>query len=160
MTDPIPHWYTTKEMCPSNKWVNVCCSCHGRLKTWNATWNHLEVVWRSTGPCFPNPKNNEVLHKINDGKDAALFSAESSELWRFHSSPHLLSSSDKNYCSITLLSNKILQSSSPSFLVQRRWLQRVRTARAALLQDGRWQQTIWQYMTTMPATPLVQVFSP
>ena len=91
---------------------------------------------------------NEALHKIKEGADAVIFSAESSELRYFHSSPHLLPHSDKHYCNISL--TKLLQS-RPS--VRRRWLRRVRTARAALLKEGRSQQSIRQYMSAPGAAP-------
>lgn len=78
-------------------------------------------------------------------------SAESSELQEhFHLSPHLLPSADKHYCSVSL------QVITEQPLLQQGRLRRVRTARAALLRDGRSQQTIRQYMTPDAATTLEQ----
>jgi hypothetical protein len=91
---------------------------------------------------------NEILHSHQDEKEQKVYSMESAELRHYHSNPTLIPTSDQHYCrNITL--NKLLQS-RPS--VRRRWLKRVKTARAAYLKDGRNQQMVTQYLVKIPAT--------
>ena len=75
---------------------------------------------------------NEILHQHQDNQDQTIYSMESAELRHHHSNPTQVPNSDQHYCrNITL--NKLLKS-RPS--VCRRWLKRVKTARAAYLKDG------------------------
>jgi hypothetical protein len=91
---------------------------------------------------------NDALHKHKDDADQQIYSLESAEIRLFHSTPTLIPTSDQHYChNITL--NKLLRS-GPS--VRRRWLHRVKTARAAYLKDGQNQQMVTQYMTRIPLT--------
>ena len=91
---------------------------------------------------------NEILHQHQDDKDQTIYSMESAELQFYHSNPNLVPTSDQHYCrNITL--NKLLKS-RPS--VRRRWLKRVKTARAAYLIDGQNQQLVTRYMIPLPST--------
>ena len=87
---------------------------------------------------------NAALHEHNDTADALIYTAESAELRHFHADPSLLPSSDRHYLNLSL--NKLLQS-NPS--VRRRWLRRVRNARANFVKDGRSQQTLAGYITSI-----------
>ena len=81
---------------------------------------------------------NAALHEHKDTADALIYTAEeSAELRHFHADPTLLPPSDRHYLTISL--NKLLQS-NPS--VRRRWLRRVRNARANFVKEGRSQQTL------------------
>ena len=93
---------------------------------------------------------NDALHSDQDQADALVYSAESAELRHFHSDPGLLPHADRHYCAISL--NRLLRS-RPS--VRRRWLRRVRTARANFLRDGSLQQNITKYFQPTPVTPPV-----
>ena len=88
---------------------------------------------------------NDVLHRDKEKTDSTVYSVESAELRYFHSNPNLLPSSDKHYCQISL---QRLLGSRPS--VRRRWLRRVRTARANLIREGKTQQRITQFTETQP----------
>ncbi|KAI2512441.1 hypothetical protein MHU86_1894 [Fragilaria crotonensis] len=91
---------------------------------------------------------NETLHAQKDEQAQTVYSMESAELRHYHSNPSLIPTADQHYCrNITL--NRLLQS-RPS--VRRRWLTRVKTARAAYLKDGQNQQTLPQYFLNNPAT--------
>jgi hypothetical protein len=91
---------------------------------------------------------NEVLHQHRDETDQEIYSMESAELRHYHSNPTLIQTSDQHYCrNITL--TKLLHS-RPS--VRRRWLRRVKTARAAHLKDGKTQRQVTQYMIAIPPT--------
>ena len=93
---------------------------------------------------------NDALHKQKETEDSLVYSAESAEIRHYHIHPQQLPTSDRHYCS-TLLSTLIR--SRPS--VRRRWLQRVRTARAAFLKNGNYQRSITQYdhRVTRPTIP-------
>ena len=75
---------------------------------------------------------NEVLHRTSESNELKIQSIESAELRYYHDNPHLLPRADQHYCDLTL--RRLLQS-RPS--VRRRWLRRVKSARAAFLKDGR-----------------------
>ena len=92
---------------------------------------------------------NEALHSDQDQGDALVYSAESAELRHFHSDPSLLPHADRHYCVISL--NRLLRSRP---FVRRRWLRRVRTARANFLRDGSFQQNITKYFQPTPGTPV------
>ena len=88
---------------------------------------------------------NDALHKDKETVDTVVYSAESAEIRHFHSNPKLLPASDAHYCkNITL--DRIIRS-RPS--VRRRWLRRVRTARATFLKDGNLQQSITPYLQSL-----------
>ena len=84
---------------------------------------------------------NDILHKEQDTVDTHIYSMESAELRHYHANPTLLPTSDQHYCSLPL--QRLLRS-RPS--VRRRWLRRVKTARAAFLQNGKQQQRITQFL--------------
>ena len=93
---------------------------------------------------------NDVLHKEKDSDDRKVYSIESAELRHYHTNPHLLPSTDQHYCATPL--RRLLQS-RPS--VRRRWLRRVKAARAAFLKNGRQQQRITQYFAVeRPPDPI------
>ena len=91
---------------------------------------------------------NEILHQHEDEADQQVYSLESAEIRHFQTNPTLIPTSDQHYCNNISL-NKLLRS-QPS--VRRRWLKRVKTARAAYLKDGQNQQTVLQYMERIPPT--------
>ena len=84
---------------------------------------------------------NEVLHRNQDAIDTKIYSAESAELRHYHANPNLLPRSDQHYCTMPL--NRLLRS-RPS--VRRRWLRRVKRARATFLKNGKQQQQFTQFM--------------
>ena len=91
---------------------------------------------------------NEILHQHQDDQDQTIYSMESAERRHYHSNPTLVPNSDQHYCrNITL--SKLLKS-RPS--VRRRWLKRVKTARAAYLKDSKNQQLVTRYMKPLPST--------
>ena len=86
---------------------------------------------------------NEMLHGSSETELSCIYTMESAAIRYYHSRPHLLSACDRHYCERSLLS--ILQG-SPS--TRRRWLRRVRSARAAYLKDGRLQTRITGYFNS------------
>ncbi|KAI2506032.1 hypothetical protein MHU86_8443 [Fragilaria crotonensis] len=93
---------------------------------------------------------NEALHSDQDEIDNKVYSVESAALRHYHGNPTLLSRSDQHYCDMPL---QRLLKSGPS--VRRRWLRRVRQARASFLKNGQQQQRITQFMEkTRPRVPL------
>ena len=80
---------------------------------------------------------NDVLNKQQESILSVRYSAESSEIRHYFANPLLLPAEDRHYCSSNL--DKLLRS-RPS--VRRRWLRRVRTARANMLKYGQSQTTI------------------
>jgi hypothetical protein len=91
---------------------------------------------------------NYALHHAKDKAAAIIYSAESAELRHYHSDPKLLKQQDQHYCARSL--DRLL-TSQPS--VRRRWLQRVRTARALFIKDGQSQQVITRYITHHKVPP-------
>ena len=91
---------------------------------------------------------NDVLHKDKETIETKAYTVESAELRHFHANPNLLPSADRHYCTISL---KRLLGSRPS--VRRRWLRRVRTARANLIKDGKTQQRMTQYTEQTARNP-------
>ena len=90
---------------------------------------------------------NDPLHQDKETADTQVYSAESAEIRHYHSHPKLLPANDAHYCNNVTL-NRLIQS-RPS--VRRRWLRRVRQARANFLRDGDLQKSITTYLT--PTTP-------
>jgi hypothetical protein len=93
---------------------------------------------------------NDALHKEKETEDSLVYSAESAEMRHYHTHPQQLPASDRHYCSTPL---STLIRSRPS--VRRRWLQRVRKARAVFLKNGSYQRSITQYVlrTERPTIP-------
>jgi len=81
-----------------------------------------------------------MLHKSDKDDENKYISLESAEIRHYFHQPHLLSVHDQHYCQGNVLT--ILQG-RPSF--RRRWLMRVRRARAALLKDQLRQSRITSY---------------
>jgi hypothetical protein len=94
---------------------------------------------------------NNALHTTKEHEESKTYSMESAEMRHYHSNPTQLPSSDQHYCATPLAT---LLRSRPS--VRRRWLRRVRMARAALLKNGQYQRSITQYIqrTERPRTRL------
>ena len=83
---------------------------------------------------------NDVLHK-SDKYDATKFSSlEAAEIRHYFHQPHLLSVQDRHYCQGQVLH---ILSGRPAY--RRRWLMRVRKARAAYLKDKVRQAQITTY---------------
>ena len=91
----------------------------------------LETIWQG---------RNEVLHNHAKDDEAKFQSLESAVIRHCFNQPHLLPAQDQHYCAGSLL--KLLRRSSS---YRRRWLMRVRKARAALLSDQLRQAKITSY---------------
>ena len=111
---------------------------HRIHKALNALQDFARAIWLG---------RNDALHQDKETSDSQVYSAESAEIRHYHSNPTLLPASDGHYCDNVTL-NRLLQS-RPS--VRRRWLRRVRQARANFLRDGDLQKNITTYLT--PTTP-------
>jgi hypothetical protein len=98
---------------------------------------------------------NDALHKAQETVDSLAYNAESAELRRYHANPHLLPVSDQHYTATSL---SRLLTSRPS--VRRRWLRRVRTARASFLRDGNQQRSITTYMHRTARPPRLPTTAP
>jgi hypothetical protein len=83
---------------------------------------------------------NNALHKHNHCDAEKFRSLEAAEIRHYHTQPHLLPVGDQHYCNGPLL--KLLRS-RPAY--RRRWLRRVRKARANMIQDQCRQATITNY---------------
>ena len=94
----------------------------------NALFTFTRTLWLA---------RNDVLHKEQDATESTIYTMESAELRHYHANPTLLPRSDQHYCSLPL--QRLLLRSRPS--VRRRWLRRVKTARASFLKDGKHQTT-------------------
>ena len=98
----------------------------------------LSLIW--TG-------RNEALHR-NDHDDVRRFqSLEAAEIRHYFSQPHLLAVQDQHYCSGPILT---LLRSRPAY--RRRWLMRVRRARAAMLTEQHRQARMTAYFPRQPST--------
>ena len=98
---------------------------------------------------------NDALHKKTETEDSLIYSAESAEIRHYHANPNILPASDRHYCSTPL---STLIRSRPS--TRRRWLQRIRTARANFIKHGSHQRSITDYVqrtkrTTTTVLPTV-----
>ena len=111
---------------------------HRIHKALNALQDFARAIWLG---------RNDALHQEKETADTQVYSAESAEIRHYHSNPTLLPASDVHYCNNVTL-NRLIQS-RPS--VRRRWLRRVRQARANFLRDGDLQKSITTYLT--PTTP-------
>ena len=91
---------------------------------------------------------NQALHGSSETEESRIYTTESATIRYYHSRPHLLGVSDQHYCTQSLL--RILRG-SPS--TRRRWLMRVRKARAAFLKDGQHQRRITAYYRMVKSAP-------
>ena len=98
-------------------------------KTLQALHQFTRSLWLS---------RNEVLHKHQDSITSVRYSAESSEIRHYFDNPLLLPAEDRHYCASNL--DKLLQGGRPS--LRRRWLRRVRRARANMIKHGQSQTTL------------------
>jgi hypothetical protein len=112
-------------------------------KALNALQNFARTIWLG---------RNEALHQDKETSDTQVYSAESAEIRHYHSNPTLLPASDVHYCKNVTL-NRLIQS-RPS--VRRRWLRRVRQARANFLRDGDLQKSITTYLTPTNPRHIIQ----
>jgi hypothetical protein len=99
---------------------------------------YIQLIWKG---------RNDALHKCNKDDETKFLSLESAEIRHYFKQPHLLPVQDQHYCQGNVL--KILQS-RPS--IRRRWLMRVRRARAALLKDQLRQSRITSYFNRSPTS--------
>ena len=83
---------------------------------------------------------NEMLHRKDQYDEQRFLSNEAAEIRHYFSQPHLLPVQDQHYCTGQVIS--ILRGSPAT---RRRWLMRVRRARAAQLQDQLRQARITSY---------------
>ena len=98
---------------------------------------------------------NAALHEHQDTADAKICTAESAEIRHYHDNPLLLPQHDRHYCMTPL--TKLLQSKPTA---RRRWLRRVRLARATYVIEGRSQQTLTRYITIDPRIPTIRNHNP
>jgi hypothetical protein len=127
----------------ANSWLAV--ARHGNQPTWEAERRiqiALKGLHRRTVSIWKG-RNNQ-LHGPKELVDAQIYTAESATIRYYHSRPHLLGATDRHYCDRPLLS--ILRGSPSS---RRRWIRRVRLARADYLKDGRLQTKITGYYPLM-----------
>ena len=94
---------------------------------------YIQLMWKG---------RNDALHKCDKDDANKFLSLESAEIRHYFQQPHLLPVQDRHYCQGNIL--KILQS-RPAF--RRRWLKRVRRARAALIKDQLRQSRITSFFT-------------
>ena len=91
---------------------------------------------------------NEALHKHDKFDEEKFLSLEAAEIRHYFTQPHLLPVQDQHYCQgqvLTILRGR------PSY--RRRWLMRVRRARAALLNDQLRQARITTYFPRLRPHP-------
>ena len=112
--------------------LDTAAGKHRIQQTLNALFTFTRSLWLG---------RNNILHKDQDTVDQTINSMESAELRHYHANPTLLPTSDQHYCSLPL--QRLLRS-RPS--VRRRWLRRVKTARAAFLSKGKQQQRITRFL--------------
>lgn len=123
----------------ASSWTEI--ATHGNQPTWDASrriqrglkgmYARAQCRWKG---------RNHALHGSNEQVTAQIYTIESAAIRYYYSRPHLLSIGDRHYCERPLLS--ILQA-SPS--TRRRWLMRVRQARAQYIKDGRLQTSLVAY---------------
>lgn len=138
----------------SKTWLILSAADHARInKSERAAGQHRIHQIMSALSTFTRTiwlGRNEALHSDQDEIDNKVYSVESAALRHYHGNPTLLSRSDQHYCDMPL---QRLLKSGPS--VRRRWLRRVRQARASFLKNGQQQQRITQFMETKrPRVPL------
>ena len=92
---------------------------------------YIKFLWKG---------RNDALHKCNKFNETKFLSLESAEIRHYFNQPHLIPVQDQHYCQGNILT--ILQG-RPS--IRRRWLMRVRRARASLLKDQLRQSRITSY---------------
>ena len=85
---------------------------------------------------------NEMLHRRDKEDEAKFVSIEAAEIRHYFSQPHLLPVSTQHYCKGSVL--QILRSSPAN---RRRWLRRVRRARADLINNQLRQARITSFFT-------------
>ena len=90
---------------------------------------------------------NQALHGTKEQELSKVYTVESAAIRYYHSRPHLLASGDRHYCKRPLL--KILRGAPAT---RRRWLLRVRQARAAYLRDGQHQRQLTSYFNRSSRT--------
>ena len=120
----------------ANSWTEV--ARHGNQPTWEADrriQSAIKGLYRRTASLWKG-RNNQ-LHGSKELEDSSIYTAESATIRYYHSRPHLLSLNDRHYCERPLLS--ILRGSPAT---RRRWLRRVRLARANYIKDGKLQTQI------------------
>ncbi|KAI2499411.1 hypothetical protein MHU86_15056 [Fragilaria crotonensis] len=137
------HWHTLAAMSLSDhdKLENKA-GISRTHKALTATATFTRSIWLG---------RNDTLHKQKETEDSLVYSTESAEIRHYHSHPQNLPASDRHYCSTPL---STLIRSRPS--TRRRWLQRVRKARAMLLKHGSYQRSITQYITRTHVSPPTQ----
>lgn len=90
---------------------------------------------------------NDALHKSDKADDRLYQSLESAEIRHYFMQPHLLAAQDRHYCTGTLLQ---LLRHRPS--IRRRWLMRVRRARATMICDQHRQARITSFFPRTKTT--------
>lgn len=85
---------------------------------------------------------NDMLHRRNKDEEARFLSLEAAEIRHYFTQPHLLPVHTQHYCTGSVL--HILRSSPAN---RRRWLRRVRRARADLITNQLRQARITSYFT-------------
>ena len=92
---------------------------------------------------------NEKLHGRQQDDISLFQTLEAAEIRHYHNQPHLLDVQDQHYCTVSLI--KLLRSRPAN---RRRWLMRVRKARAHLLKEQVRQVKITAYFPRKNQLPL------
>jgi hypothetical protein len=123
-----------------------CLPYNTKITPYRRIYSVLFVVLEYNTPLRYNCSCHH--HGPKELVDAQIYTAESATIRYYHSRPHLLGATDRHYCERPLLS--ILRGSPSS---RRRWIRRVRFARADYLKDGRLQTKITGYYPLMNNGP-------
>ena len=130
-------------------WLDV--ARHGNRPPWEAErsiqagikglFSRAQRLWEGRNQALHGPKEQELT---------TTYTVESAAIRYYHSKPYLLATGDRHYCQRPLLQ---LLRGAPG--TRRRWLMRVRQARAAYIRrDGRHQRQLTSYFTFKePARP-------
>lgn len=120
-------------------WNNV--ACQGNRPTWEAersTQAGIQGLLKRAKSLWVG--RNQALHGSKEQELSKVYTVESAAIRYYHSRPHLLATGDRHYCQRPLL--QILRGAPAS---RRRWLTRVRQARAAYIRDGQHQRQLTSY---------------
>jgi hypothetical protein len=120
-------------------WMEV--ARHGNRPPWEADrsiqagikglFNRAQSLWEG---------QNQALHGSKEQEHTKAYTVDSAAIRYYHSRPYLLAMGDRHYCKRPLL--QILRGAPAT---RRRWLMRVRQARADYIRDGRLQRHIHSY---------------
>ena len=131
----------------ANSWLAV--ARHSNHPSWEAErrlQTAIKGLHKRTASLWKG--RNTQLHGPSEQEATRIYTAESATIRYYHSRPHLLGMTDRHSCDKPLLS--ILRGSPAT---RRRWLMRVRLARADYIKDGRLQTQITSYFQPTEGQP-------